>query len=359
MRQKILVLGVVFGSLISGEALALEQPKHRDITQGACQSAGIATPFCKRLGAEAYNVDYKEWNDLSAHAQPADGQSLCNGANSAAQRATSLGSEIRSALGMPASQERVEALAVALGRVLHTLQDNCAHQGVSNPQHAWWSLMDSCEGTRNSPDVQSDAIACARTETEAVMAEFRNQLNGWGVSNEELGSTRGAYTHWPSRAEACEFLDGSKNWNGQDVRWDSGTVVPALRDQFLQALWGSPRNFDFCSLPDSELSRPNPEEQVDTSGGPGWCLKLDLFCAGKADAPDQAPPWSDGDTETEPGMDSESDAASTDAGQGCSLPTSLPRGNASSIFALAGLLLALRRRADRKRASLRLGANGY
>jgi hypothetical protein len=279
---------VVF-TLTASRAQALEQSKHRDISENACKAAGLSANFCGRVGDAAYNVDWAEWDTLAAHAQPEAGQSLCDAAGAAAARLSSLGGEISAALELPASAERANTLADAMGRALHTLQDNCAHEGVSNVQHAWYSLSDSCDGTKLSPDVQPQATQCANLETELVMDEFANALYYAGVTNSELTQADEVSTHWPPRGGVCEFLKGADDWDGVDVRWDDSLVTPALRESFLSGIYGTATTPDFCAV--SGLEIPNPKPTANTSGGADWCVKLNLYCIGKGDAPDEAPPW--------------------------------------------------------------------
>ncbi len=342
MRLPIVFSAVTFSLLVAAPALALDQAKHRSISENSCRSAGLDPDFCERLGKAAYNVDSYEWTNLAAHSQPEAGQSLCDAVNAAADREASLGGEIHAALQMPASQDRAEALADAMGRALHTIQDNCAHKGVANPQHAWFSLMDSCDGTKLSPDVQPDSVSCANSETESVMYEFAKALYNAGVSNNELSSVGGTSTHWPTRGGACEFLDGSKDWDGHDVRWNNAVVSPGLRDAFVLSLSGNAPYQDFCQLPASELAHQNPQAPVDTSAGPDWCLKLNVFCIGKADAPDEAPPWIDPATAQPPATSSSDDSG------GCSMPARGPTpSNGYWLAGLAGLAIAARRQKRR------------
>jgi hypothetical protein len=340
MRRTTLLLSATFATLFPLQAAALDQAKHRDISANSCKAAGLDEEFCDHIGAAAYNVDSSEWTTLAAHAQPEDGQSLCDGANAAEARVSSLGSEIASALKLPPSADRVNALADAMGRALHTLQDNCAHKGVSNQEHGWLSLSDSCQGTTISPDVQPDAVACAQTETEAVMNDFADALYYAGVGNDEQYQSSHVFTHWPSRGGVCEFLTGADNWDGTDNRWNNGLVTPGLRQAFLDGMAEQAPGIDFCSYSASELANPNPWDAVDVSGGAKWCLKLDAFCVGKADAPDEAPPWVQPE-QTAP-------ASSSDSGGGCSLPAQGPTPNDAYWLSAAGALLIARRRQRRR-----------
>jgi hypothetical protein len=225
-------------------------------------------------------------------------------------------------------------------------------------------LTDSCTGSTHSPDVQSHAVDCAARETEAVVKEFHNTIYNAGVRWDELGQTEGSSTHWPKRGEACEFLSGAKNWNGQDVRWNSPLVVDSLREQYLKALFGSATSINFCSLSPSVMGHQNPAPSVDTSAGPQWCLKLNVFCVGKGDAPDEIPPWADAHSDTNPEASLE-EAEPTPEAQACSMPArSTGSGAMAWLIVLAVTLLRAasrcrppveRRRLARRRAALLRG----
>ena len=51
-------------------------------------------------------------------------------------------------------------------------QDNCAHSGVPNTQHAWFSLSDSCLDTTLSPDIQPEAQKCAKEQSVLALDAF-------------------------------------------------------------------------------------------------------------------------------------------------------------------------------------------
>ncbi len=311
----VLVLG-------ASSAHALEQKKHRAISEGACLNVGLPDDFCERVGVEAYDVDSYEWNDLSAHAQidVAAGQSRCSAANKALDRVRTLGSDIRASLGYLAytsSEEDATHVAVQLGRALHTIQDDCAHHGMTNPQHAWYSLSDTCEGTKDSPDLDPAAFTCAERETAAVMDAFATAVADAGVANWQLDGIDGGWTHWPARGGVCEFLKSAKSWDGVDTRWDNGLVVPYLQDQLDYAMtMGDESLGDVCT---GDLDAITPAwlwADADLSDPPSWCWKVRAYCVGKADAPDEAPPWSDDATApTDP---------TTHAG-GCSIGGADPR----------------------------------
>src|SRR3569832_536754 len=153
-------------------AYALKPGTHADVTQAACQAAGLPKDLCTRIATEDYDTDEREWDDLAAHAQIADDQTACTAADLAATRVWKLATTLRSdlaAFGHDSTYDRAGAIASSIGRALHTVQDDCAHHGMPNPQHTKNTHADYCEGTATNPDVQDSAISCARTETAAVM----------------------------------------------------------------------------------------------------------------------------------------------------------------------------------------------
>ncbi|HEV7554807.1 MAG TPA: hypothetical protein VGO00_05080, partial [Kofleriaceae bacterium] len=162
--RKILVLASLVAT--PGSALALEQSDHQAISEDACTAAGLPEDFCERVGTEAYNVDHYEWSHPEAHAQIGVGAlgTACTAANAALDRVRVLGADIQTSLftlyGSP-SNDLATHIATQLGRALHTIQDDCAHKGMPNDQHAWASLLDTCTGSKTSPDLAPEALSCA------------------------------------------------------------------------------------------------------------------------------------------------------------------------------------------------------
>lgn len=340
---------------VSSSAFALEQSSHREISRDACAAAGLPTNFCDRVGTEAYNVDAYEWGDLAAHAQVdvALGQTPCAAANLVAQRVYGLGHELHAGLVARARREAGadgEHLATALGRALHTVQDNCTHRGVSNPQHAWYSLSDACSDTRLSPDFDEDALTCARAQTVEVMATFVAALESAGLSPNilddgvDIGITR-----FPARTDVCDYLKSGNSWNGVDAHWENGVVVPAVLDQFEAGMVGGDAPVDVCQGdPDALADTTTSVASIDTSGGQILCFKVALYCLGKADgAVDEAPPWAvdEGPAVLERGA-SRSDGCAVAAG---ARTTSGPSVSLALAFGLATLLSARRSGSARKK----------
>src|SRR5262249_47822173 len=157
------------------DAHALKAAAHAEITRTQCGRTGLPPTFCARLATEVQNVDATEWTKLEAHAQIDRGQTACEAAGAAATRLVTLGSAVRAALAGSAVDASVfagDAIAQNLGRALHTIQDNCAHHGQPNPQHAWHTLRSRCAFTGEDPDSQQEALTCAWAETDQIMAAF-------------------------------------------------------------------------------------------------------------------------------------------------------------------------------------------
>lgn len=341
------IRGIVFATtlLVGSSAHALNQSKHYDITVASCTAAGLPSAFCSAAGAADYDVDANEWNDLSAHSQIPNDSDACTAANNSLWRAFWFGEQIRAAaLGIASSpsQSGVDTLASDVGRVLHTVQDDCAHAGMPNPQHAWHSLKDTCQGTTESPDIQPAAYACARTETDALFAGLVDVLHDNGGVVSSLARASGVGKSWPAHGDVCDFLASAKTWDGLDRRWDLSIVRPAMTAQLLAALDGaSDEQFQrVCATAEDILPRMS-DPQLDTSGGAQSCLGVHIYCLGKADenAMPEPPPW-----------ETEETAAVTPApvmSGGCSFGGAAPPPAAPTLVALAlfGLLgRALRRR---------------
>lgn len=322
----------------SAPAHALKQSAHRSISWHACRDAGLPRAFCDRLGVAAYDVDRYEWNTPAAHAQAASGQSMCDGADATLARVRDLGSSVRDDLARLAavpSADRAEQVAVNLGRALHTVQDNCAHRGLPNDQHAWDSMSDICVGTKLSPDTRPDALACARDETELIMDAFLTAMDDAGVDDRNLSDVPQGNMYWPEHEDVCDFLASANDWDGQDRHWNNQVMSPALRDQLTAAMTSAePATVDVCADGGSALAAPDPDAPVDVAAGAPSCPGISIYCLGKADGADEPPPWDDGSTGDE---DLQPAGCAAGGGNGA--------GAAALLLALAGLVATRRRRA--------------
>ena len=290
---------LILSSICAGPAAsALAPSRHRSIAETSCQEAGLPRDFCRRVGVEAYVTDANEWDDMAAHAQTPGGATACDGADATGARLHGLGAELRVAIDQIARGGSGEDAAVALGRALHTIQDDCAHHGMPNAQHAWYSLEDFCTGTESSPDIQPEAIACARQQTDAVFVELRAALDAASVSlaslardtcpepfDEHSSNDNPCDRVWlPAPWEACDFLGSADQWDGVDHRWNDGVVTPKLRAAFRGGLFADGGDGAVCH--GESVAAPDAEPDADVSGGPRTCATAHLVCLGKADEGD-------------------------------------------------------------------------
>ena len=290
----------------TGTAFALSQSEHAAITLRTCVAAGFTDDFCERVADEIYNTDFAEFNNLAAHSQPDPGASACTAAGKSMQRLLDLGRETRAGLravkAQPNNTDLSAKVAKAMGRALHTIEDNCAHEGRDNPQHAWASLKDSCQGTNESPDSQDAARSCAEREATAIFSALDQSLTELGVDRAVLTPWEVA-KKWPPRAEVCAFLRDASTWDGRDRRWNNAIVVPAFRNQLVKALTSDTAQLDNICADGRSLAIAAPAPTVDTSAGQELCFKIKSYClgTGKADGEDEAPPWETGAEEQEQG----------------------------------------------------------
>jgi len=335
----------------SSPALALNQSKHYDITLASCTHAGVPSSFCKRVATEVYDVDANEFDDLSAHSQIPDGVTACDAANASLWRVFWLGGQVRAAViavGSDGSRASADAVAQHLGRALHTVQDDCAHSGMSNPQHAWHSLADVCRGTTESPDVQTPAFACASNETDAIFSAFVDVLHDGGADFASLGNVEtDDDKHWPAYSDVCDFLGSAGDWKGTDTRWDLKVVRPALTDRLVRGMYGADASqFAYvCTTSSNNVVPQYSYDNRDTSGGAQSCLKIHTFCLGKADgvaADAEPPPYETDDV----ARDAPAPAMDASVHGGCSVGGSSSSSSAAVPFALLLVSLLLLRRRD-------------
>lgn len=296
------VVALLVGTASS--AHALKPGTHADIAKVSCVATGLPSEFCQRIATESYNTDSREWDDLRAHAQIDAGETACVAADRTAERMWQLGADVREQLASVRSRATVDnvgSAAQALGRALHTIQDNCAHQGMPNPQHAWFSLSDFCLDTELSPDIQSDATSCARVETEAVVQLVASAVRASGTSRglaaqscpPVAGSPRNTNEQpvcqkrfLPGPIDACRFLASAKEWDGVDRTWANDVVGGALRQAFAAGLAGEPMLASICRGDETVLSSAVSQPLLDVSGKTPSCGKSKLLCLGKADDAD-------------------------------------------------------------------------
>jgi len=280
MRIRLLVLPLL---LASAPAWALKPNKHRQLAEASCEANHLPQPFCDRMGKQAYETDHLEWTDLSAHAQRELGQDRCEAAEAAATRVEMLGRAIVD----HANAARYEEAAIDLGRAIHTLQDECAHHGMTNQEHAFYSLEQVCTSEDTSPDVQPDALACAESRTRQAfalvapaLANTRWDAVDWICRDSEDRDTCTSAS-LPGPWTACSFRAEHKDWDGVDSRWNADRVGSALMSAFAAGLAGdlSPRSV--CGGDASAIDPTAPHPTVtDRNAG---CGLIDITCLGKVD----------------------------------------------------------------------------
>ena len=281
-----LPLAVLIGS--SADAWALKPGTHRELAEAACTREGMPDAFCRRMGKQTFETDYLEWKDLSAHAQRELGEDRCTAADAALARVDRLARDLVSS----AHAGHLEAAAVSLGRAIHTIQDECAHHGMTNQEHAFYSLTQQCSGDQVSPDVQPAALACARTRTTQVMVLAARALADvqWSAaydlctdSSSENPRDKCQNASLPSPFMACDFLAENKDWDGEDSTWHPTMVGDALVATFGAGLMNTPSTRSMCGANAAAIDPPNPRTPlVDRSKKLG-CFSTSLGCFGKVD----------------------------------------------------------------------------
>lgn len=350
----VIVVGLVGLGWLTLPAYALKPSTHASVALQSCRTAGLATDLCTRIATEDYNTDQREWDDLRAHAQIDDDQTACTAANQTSDRMWTLGQDLRTTIATFARSRTTTdagAVASAIGRALHTVQDDCAHHGMPNPQHAWFSLGDFCDGTATSPDVQSDAIACARVESDALFATVASAIRDAGVGSQlgmlscppapDQGSQPQtpvcARRYLPGPFDGCDFLSRAADWDGIDRTWNDAVVAPALRTAFAAGLAGQPAAVGdaICHGDERVLSSATSRPTVDVTQGPPSCIKSHVLCLGKAD---------DGGDVESPFADDPADDLAGEAGTGCAAAGGGGAGSALAIWIAAVSVRRRRRR---------------
>ncbi|MBX5480624.1 MAG: hypothetical protein IRZ16_02065 [Myxococcaceae bacterium] len=271
----------VAGLMLCGNAWALDQLAHRWITEDQCRAAGFDAVFCTRVGVENGNVDAREWEDMAAHAQAESATEMCGGAKATLERLRGLGAGLRplaEAIADAKSEaeqvQAIESFADVLGRAMHTFQDLCAHQGMTNIQHAWFSASDQCDGTSQNPDAAPKAAECAKSFTADVFAAVKDELAKLGVSPGQFPETDAwAGRLLPASDQLCAYLVSAGQWDGKDHRWELEGMKTATLTAFL-AGW---RDEPLPALDCATLEAP-PAADVDVSKGTPWCASAEAVC---------------------------------------------------------------------------------
>ncbi|HEY5947107.1 MAG TPA: hypothetical protein VIV40_16505 [Kofleriaceae bacterium] len=267
----------------SQPAWALQPAKHRELAEAACTGVGLPPAYCHRMGKAAFETDWHEWTNLAAHAQRELGEDRCTAADAALTRVDRLA---REAVAKTRAGD-AEGGAIALGRAIHTLQDECAHHGMTNQEHAFYSLTQACTDQDASPDVQPEAIACATTRTRDAFAAVASALAGtqwtslgWLCRDSEDRDTCQSAS-LPGPWNACSFLAEHEDWDGEDSRWDGSKVGSALMSAFGAGLSGGSTQHSACGSNPAAIDPADP--RAPTTNLEAGCTLIDIACLGKVD----------------------------------------------------------------------------
>jgi hypothetical protein len=262
------------------ELSPLSSSDHASVTDSACRAAGLPNEFCLRLAVEAVNVDRSEWTTLPAHAQKEMDQSSCDGAAAVQSRLHALGSEVRTLIAAgKSSPDATNALASALGRALHTVQDNCAHAGMTNEQHSWLTNREICVADNQSPDKDPEAVTCAREETAAILRTFHGVVGASALDTNALSAATDAIKHSPTRGQACEFMHLWKKFDGVDTRWNVTSTREAFRKTLTDAFVSDKAPAELCANGDAALASETPRARVEVTDP--TCGGVAIVCIGK------------------------------------------------------------------------------
>ncbi len=282
-----LVLPLVVLLATPGSAWALKPGTHRDLAEASCKRASLPDTFCRRMGKQVFETDFSEWTNLAAHAQRELGEDRCTAADAAISRVGELADVVTQKL----HAGEHEAAAIALGRALHTIQDECAHHGMTNQEHAFYSLTQTCTGDAVSPDVQPAALACAARRTDEVLARVAaaaSDVSWSGVADictdfqSENNRDACANAALPSPFMACDFLAEHKEWDGEDSSWDPTRVGDELIVAFGAGLEGVRTSRAICGGDSQAIDPATPRPPV-LDQGKLSCFVTSLGCLGKVD----------------------------------------------------------------------------
>ena len=288
MRLPLTALATLAGLVATATpAAALKPAKHRELLEAACTEVGLPDALCRRAGMATFETDLHEWETLAAHAQRQPGQDRCGAADAALARVDGLARSLVAA----ADAEDWETVANDLGRALHTIQDECAHRGMFNEEHAYYSLHDVCSHDEDlSPDVQPAAIACAEARTREVMwvvadVLLRRDLSSAVYACRDFTDENTDACVTPGLVgpvEVCRFLALHDDWDGHDSTWNSAIVGGALVDAFSAGVAGSPASTSVCGVDRGAIDPPAPRPALVERDDPG-CLLTSAGCLGKVD----------------------------------------------------------------------------
>lgn len=322
MKRIRVVLFVVCGITTAADkpALCLSQVNHQKITLAACERAGYPHTFCELASRASWNVDGEEWSNMDAHAQREPGQLACDALQAASDRVYDLAAAISISKAAGAPFDAAERV----GRAMHTLQDECAHHGMTNAQHAYFSLLDTCTSQAVSPDGTDAALTCARSRTEAAFRLLKEATGTGGVDIDcQTSSLNCEYATGPSIGAICDFLSEHRTWDGKETQW------AANAGEQLMTAWREGLSHRAPVRVCKNNTDLEPAETVLPHDPPTVCKRIQLACFGKVDADE----------------DGLADEEQANAAAGCSATTS---SSAWGLFALVLAGLAFRRKNARR-----------
>jgi len=337
MRLQAALVVVVIASWAS-PAGALKQRDHYRLVKEYC--TGLMPELCEEIAVQAYLVDAWDFSALDAHAQTAEGQTLCLAADAVVRRLYEKGSGAAVAL----RNKNVTGFALLVGGALHTLADACAHRGMRNPEHSWLSRIEQCQGSPVSPDSLPESMSCASGVTQRVMQEVLTAVMAASWSADDMLRGDNCNTHWPNRTEICdEYLALASAWDGTHLQWDGSKVTDRLVEVFVESLKGGrPHQASFCDGED--ITAPDlavPESVLGTE--PPTCLSVKLLCPGLPKCVDSQAISSADETGNDLLLEGEPTGPGAGAG-GCSVSGGPPTGLLAALLLGALGLIALRPR---------------
>jgi len=131
--------------------------------------------------------------------------------------------------------------------------------------------MDICVAPDMNPDTKPEALQCAREESAAIMASFKDALDAASWIPTPLSTTTAIPKSNPSRSQACGFVREWKQWDGVDGRWDNDKTRAAFRETLTTAFTAEKSTKDLCA---NGASIQSPDHLPDVKVENPWCPGL-------------------------------------------------------------------------------------
>jgi len=106
---------------------------------------------------------------------------------------------------------------------------------MSNQQHAWLSDMDICVAPDMNPDTKPEALQCAREESAAIMASFKDALDAAKLDPDSLSTTTAIPKSNPSRSQACGFVASGSSGTASTAAGTTTKTRAAFRETLTTA----------------------------------------------------------------------------------------------------------------------------